>query len=571
MLPRACLLLAGLLALGLLAPACTGAVMGGGPPAGGGGAGPGGAGGGVAPTMDPPNPSGPIVSAPVPTSRFVRLNNRQWENTVTALLRLPAPLGLSSSFVTESLVTSFDTNGTVLEVATNQWSGYKRAAAKVANKVAREAPLLTMLAPPAADPATRAKNFIRDFGLRTFRRPLTDAEIARYTTLFNKGAAAIASGDAFADGVELVVRAFLQSPYFLYRIETSGNVVGGKIPLGDYEVAARLSYSLTNSMPDDDLMAAAASKKLQDREAVKQQAIRLIESPAGQAMVKDFHYQLLHVDNYDQISKDVQKAPAFTPDLNVALKDETMTFVNDVVYGQKKGFAELFSATYTFANSKVAKVYGMNKPAAGQDPFVRVELDPTQRAGLLTQAGFLSFYAEDQVPSIILRGARVAQDVLCVDIPPPPPNIPPLAPLTPGATNRKRVSDQTSVAPCNACHQELINPIGFAFENLDGFAQFRTQDAGQMIDASAKYTIDGKQLSYNGAVELSKLIAQSQQGHDCYGRHAAEYLYGRGIDANSEPDKTLIRQAGTNSKANASAKDLIVKLVSTDAFLTRAP
>jgi hypothetical protein len=267
----------------------------------------------------------------------------------------------------------------------------------------------------------------------------------------------------------------------------------------------------------------------------------------------------------------VTKAPAFTPELNPALKEETMTFVNDVLYGQKKGFTELFSAPYTFANSKVASVYGMNKAPAAGDPFVRVELDPTQRAGLLTQAGFLSFYAEGQVPSIILRGARIAQDVLCVAVPPPPPNIPPLAPLTPGATNRKRVSDQTSVAPCNTCHGEFINPLGFAFENLDGFAQLRTMDAGQPVDASSKYKIDDKEVSFNGAAELSKLIAQSQQGHDCYGRHVAEYLYGRAIDAANEPDKTLVKQAGVNSKVNASAKDLIVKLVSTDAFLNRAP
>jgi hypothetical protein len=554
---------------------CSGAVGNGTGPSGGGGTGTGPTGGsGGTPGGKPSDVSGPIVGLPAPSSRLVRLNSKQWENTVKDLLHLSAPLGYSSNFVTEPLQTSFDTNGSVLTIESNQWSGYKRAALDVAKKVSRDPQLLAVVAPPAADAAARARSFIRDFGLRTFRRPLTDADITRYNDLFTKGATLLATGDAFADGVEMVLRAFFQSPNFLYRIETSDTVNGGKIPLGDYEIASRLSYSLTNSTPDDTLLSAASAKMLQSRDNVLTQAQRLIASPAGQTTVSDFHYQLLHLENDVQIMKDPARAPAFTADLNASLKDETLTFVKDVIFGQSKGIAELLSAPYTFANSKVAKVYGMtvNAPAAGQpDPFVKLNLDPTQRAGILTQAGFLSFYADQQTPSIILRGVRIAQDVLCVDIPPPPNTIPPLADLAPNSTNRKRVENQTKDAPCNTCHTTLINPLGFALENLDGFAQFRTQENGQPIDATAKYTLDGKEVSFNGAVELMKAVSQSQQANDCYSRHLAEYLYGRKIDSTNDADASLITQAGARSKAYPSAKDLMVKLVTADEFLNRAP
>ncbi len=549
--------------------ACTGQVGAPGPGDPPGGPGPG-------PVTNPPGDiNGPIISMPVPgTSRMVRLNTQQWENTVRDLLRLPAPLGLSKDFVSAPLVTDFDTNGGVLTVDSNNRTDFQTAAEAIAKKVAHDPALLALVAPAAADPAARAKGFIQSFGQRAFRRPLAAADTDRYVALFNKGAMLLASGDAFVDGVEVVLRALFQSPHFLYRIESSTAAVGGKIALGDYEIASRLSYGLANTMPDDALLSDAAAKKLQGRDAVVEHAKRLLASPAGQTTVSDFHYQLLRLRDFDQINKDQQKAPAFTPEVNADLKQEALAFVNNVIYGQDKGVAEMLSAPYTFANSKVAKIYGLNvpTPAAGQpDPFVRVSLDPTQRAGLLTQVGFLAANAEGQTPAIIVRGVQIARDVLCVTIPDPPDDVPPLPELTPMSTNRQRVEMLTNNPPCSTCHTSTINPLGFAFERLDGFAQVRTQENGQTIDATGKYNIDGKDVSFNGALDLIKAIATSQQAHDCYSSHLAEYLYGRDVDANNMADRNLITQAGLRAKANPSIKDLIVKLVATDAFLTRAP
>jgi hypothetical protein len=516
--------------------------------------------------------SGPIVGLPAPSSRLVRLNTKQWENSVQDLLRLSAPLGYSSAFVQESLQTSFDTNGSVLEIDTNQWAGYKRAALQVASKVSRDAQLILVVAPAASDPTTRASGFIKTFGQRVFRRPFSDADVKRYTDLFNQGATLIGSGDAFADGVEIVLRAFFQSPNFLYRIETSDTVKNGMIPLSDYEIAQRLSYSLTNSTPDDTLLTAAAAGMLQSRDNVSQQAQRLIAAAPGQAMVSDFHYQLLQLENDDQIAKDATQVPLFTTDLNPSMKTETLSFVKNVIYDQNKGFGELLTAPYTFANSQVAQVYGAKAPAGSPDMFARVDLDPTQRAGLLTQAGFLTFYADaGATTNLILRGARMAVDFLCVDIPAPPPNIPPVPDLAPNTTNRTRITTMTKDAPCNTCHTTLINPLGFALETLDGYARYRTTENGQPIDATGQYNLDGKSVSFNGPVELMKLIGPSQQANDCYARHWAEYLYGRAVTNATPADASLITQAGARSRINLSAKDLILKLVTADSFLNRAP
>jgi hypothetical protein len=364
----------------------------------------------------------------------------------------------------------------------------------------------------------------------------------------------------------------LQSPNFLYRLESSANVVNGRVPLDGYEIASRLSYALMGTMPDDALFSAAASQGLQNRADVAAEAQRIVASAGGQANVLAFHDQLLHLSEFNQINKDPQKAPAFTSDVVPLLEQETLAFVKDVVYGQDRGIAEMLRAPYTFANSKIAKLYGKAVAPAGQaDPFVRLELEPTQRAGFLTQIGFLASNAIDQTPSIIPRGVHIAEDILCVSLPPPPNNIPPLPALDPNSTNRERVATLTMNAPCNGCHTSFINPLGFAFETLDGLGQYRTTENGHPIDATGKYLIDGNEVSFNGPVELMKAVAGSQQAHDCYAQHLAEFLYGRDLDVNNPADRALVTQAGAQAKSTPSARSLVVSLVTSDAFLERAP
>jgi hypothetical protein len=512
-------------------------------------------------------PGGPLVSQPGATSRFARLNHQQWENSVRDALKLSAPVGLSSTFVAEPLRSTFDTNGAVLSVGPDLWQDYQTAAEVVAAKVVKDAALLARLTPTVADKATA---FVEDFGLRAFRRPLTDAEVARYVALFNKGPTLMGSGNAFADGVEITLRAMFQSPNFLYRTELGTQVISGKVPLSDYEVASKLSYALNNSMPDDTLLAAAAGKELATRDGVFAQATRLLALPGAEDAVSNFHDQLLRMRNFDTISKDTKTYPLFDAGVAADLKQEALSFVKSVIFDQDHGFADLFSAPYTFANSRVRQMYGLGAGGTAST-FVRTDLDPTERAGFLTQIGFLASHGDQAMPSIIMRGVHIAKDILCVDIPPPPDMVPPLPAVMPGQTNRQRVEKLTSVAPCSGCHPVFINPLGFAFEKLDAVGGWRTTDNGQPVDAASSYNIDGQMVSYDGPVQLSQIIAQSQQGHACYARHWAEYLYGRDIDPANQADSDLVVNAGAISRTNPSAKHLILNLVTTESFVTRLP
>jgi hypothetical protein len=532
------------------------------------------------PGMRPPPGTftGPIVSEPGPASRFVRLSHRQWENTVRDALRLAEPLGLSSAFVAEPLRGTFDTNGSILSVSPDLFRDYQTAAEAIAARVARDPELIAMLAPGTAaggELRARAEAFVEGLGLRAYRRPLTAAEMTRGLALFDRGATLIGSGDAFADGVEIVTSYFFQSPHFVYRTELSSAAAGGRIALDAYEIATRLSYALTNTMPDDALFDAAAGDALGTREGVLAQAERLLGTAAARSTVADFHEQLLHMREYETVAKDEAAFPAFGDGVAEDLKRESLAFIDDVVFEQELGLPELLTAPYTFANGRIAEIYGIDLPGSGggaaAEEFVRVELDPAERAGLLTQVGFLASNGEGTTPNIIMRGVHVARKILCMDLPPPPANVPPLPPLAATSTNRERVEELTKNAPCNGCHTAIINPLGFALEKLDGVGRYRTEENGHAIDAASSYVLDGETVSFDGAVELSARIAASQQAHDCYSRHWVEYLYGREVDMNSGADRGLVEQAGSLSSSDASVRKLIVNLVATDAFVTRVP
>jgi hypothetical protein len=508
--------------------------------------------------------AGPIVTTPSTTTRFMRLNHRQWENTVRDVLKLSTPTNLSNSFVAEPLRSTFDTNGAVLSVSADTFKDYQNAAESLGSTVAKDAAIKSRLSAQAD-----ATTFIKNLGKRAFRRPLTDAEVTATKALFDKGKALVGSGDDFADGVQLVSDYFFQSPHFIYREELSSGAAGAKVALNAYEVASKLAYAVTGSMPDDALFAAADAGALSTRDQVVAEVKRLLGTQGAKDSLLEFHDQLLVMRGYDNIHKN-ESFTGFGEGVAEDLRQEAKHFIQDIVFQQDHGFTTLMTAPYTFANARVRGLYGLENQApagANATDFIKLQLDPTQRAGLLTQIGFLASNGEQSTPNIIIRGVHIARKIMCSALPPPPMNVPPLPEQQPNSTNRQRVELATKDAPCNGCHTNIINPLGVALEHLDGVGRYRTTDNGQPVDSTTSYTIDGKTVPIAGAVELANAIATSDQAHACYAQNMAEYLYGRVI--NRDTDNQLVQQGGWLSHDKESLQNLVVNLLATDAFLTR--
>jgi hypothetical protein len=517
-------------------------------------------------TSCPTKPGEPAV-APLDTSRFPRLSHLQWENTVQDLLQLAQPSGLSASFTGDPLGGIFDNNESSLLVAPGLWADYQTAAEQLSVLVTSDAAQLDKLIPAGApaDAAGRARAFIEAFGMRAYRRPLTPAEVTGYLALFAKGKDLVDGPDDFAKGARLTLQAFLQSPHFVYRVEASSAALGATIPLSDFELATKLSYMLWNTMPDDALFAAAKAGKLATTEGVLAQATRLLDDDRARVMVASFHHQLFQYDHYDDLTKDPTLFPDFTPALGADMKREAEMFIEDVVFAQQGGIKEILTEPTTYVNSGLAAIYGL-KGNFGSD-FVKVSLDPKTRSGILTRIGFLASNATSHEQHSIHRGVFINRRVICAKLPDPPNNVPPLPPAAAYKTNRERVEKHTGKGTCGAtCHGTLINPAGFAFEHYGAIGQYEDTENGNPVNSADTYNLDGKDVSYQDAVEFDDLIAESDQVHACYAKHWLQYAYGR---ADQAADGVAIADLAKESRKGA--RSLILALTQTQAFRSRIP
>ncbi|MES1172307.1 MAG: DUF1592 domain-containing protein [Bacteroidota bacterium] len=504
---------------------------------------------------------------PPATTRFFRLTNAQYDNTVRALTGLD--IRVSADFPADQNQAGFD-RGMDLQVGDALGKAYRATAEMIAAQVVTTPAAYQKVvgcAPSAGDTCMRA--YLAGFGRRAYRRPLTDAEKATYAALFAQGNTLVdGAGDAFQKGVQTTLQAFLQSPHFLYRTELSTTRVGSLVALGNYEVASRLSYLLQNGPPDDQLLQAAEGAQLATADQAVVQARRLVATTAARDTVRDFHHQWLEMDAYaNKLAKDAAKYPTVTPDLAPTLIAETEQFVGAVTFDLGKGFQSLLTAPFTFVNKTTAPLYGVTGTFG--DALQRVDLDPSKRAGLFTRLGFLASHAYSNQSSPIHRGAYIQRHVMCATLPDPPANIPKLPALGATQTTRQQVDMHTAPAECAGCHHLIINPVGFAFENYDAVGAYRTTENGVTIDASGTLAGAAGNPAFADAVAASRLIAESAEARSCYAKTWIRYAFGR---QETTGDSCAIAAMATSLGDDAyKVTDLMVDMTRTKPFMFRAP
>ncbi|MBC8069298.1 MAG: DUF1592 domain-containing protein [Deltaproteobacteria bacterium] len=507
---------------------------------------------------------------PAPNTRFFRLTHTQWENTVQDLLYLPEPTGLSEDFRTDPATGGFlfDNNAQTLEVDQTLWQSYAGAAMQVAELVAADPSLLAAIVPPdAGDAGARTTQFITELGTRAYRRPLTQEEIDLHVTAFDAAAALYEGVDPFTAGVRMTIETMLQSPHFIYRIESSSEVAGELIPLNGYEVASRLSYLLWGSMPDDDLFAAAGDDALGDADALADQARRMLADPRAHAVIERFHYQALDVRKFENVAPSTTFFPDVPADLGALAVEESRRFIEDVVFTRDGGLADLLISNETFVNDDLAKLYGLD--GSYGDEFVKAELDTNERRGWMTQIGFLASHSTTVNPDPIHRGVFVARRMACLAVAAPPDGVPPLPPPE-GRSNRQTVAEHTEQpgSACVGCHSTIINPMGFPFENYAADGSYRTADGEFPVDASSTVVLDGNDVAVDDALDLSEALAASPSVHECYLKHWVEYAHGRPL---APEDLPFTQRLGVDSQEGAlPVKELLVELVTSRAFRNRA-
>jgi hypothetical protein len=511
--------------------------------------------------------AGGLADVPSPSTRFARLTHAQWRNTVRDLFGLPESEVATFAEALRADANQggflFDNQGQTLTVDEALWGGYRRAAADVAERVSGDAALLERLVQEERD----ARTLVARIGLSVYRRPLSEAELGEHAALFAAGAELYEGLDAFTAGVRITLEAMLQSPLFVYRVENSEQLAGKVIPLSAFEVASRLSYFLWNTLPDAELFDAAASSDLLKASEVARHAERMLDDPRAKSVIASFHDQVFETIKLSSIAP----SPAFYEDvpdtLGASARREQELFVQNVILEGGLGISDLLTSSETYVNDDLARVYGLSGSFGAE--HVAVSLDPSQRAGILTQVGFLAAHATSVEPDPIHRGVFVARRIACLDLPAPPNNITPLPNLD-GLTNRERVAQHTEQpgSVCAGCHTTTINPFGFPFESYDAIGAFRREDNGQSVDTSASPLIDGARVPVADAVELSEKLADSAGVHACYVKHWLEFAHGRAEASNDAHQ--IERLAAASRAGELSVRKLLVALTASEAFLTRS-
>ncbi len=374
----------------------------------------------------------------------------------------------------------------------------------------------------SADPCVR--EFVASFARRAFRRPATASEIDVYTGLV----ASTADPDVWA-GLAYAVAAILQSPGFLYRVELGEPATEepDQFRLTAFELATRLSYLVTGSTPDDELLDAAESGALDGAEGLSEQLERLLASPAAQTALMTFLEEQLDLHHVHKVVKVPDVFPDFTPALADAMAHEMYEVVRDVAVREPDDLLSLLSRRDTYVNGPLAALYGVAGPDSASEwiPVTLPEDGP--RAGLLGFAGFLASHAGAAETSVTKRGFFVVSKLLCREIPAPPADVITVLPAPPEGghvTMRERVEQHMSDPSCKGCHIAM-DPPGLALEHFDALGAYRESDNGLTIDATGE--IDGE--AFDGARELGELLSSHPDVSACFARRFHEYALGMSL------------------------------------------
>jgi Protein of unknown function (DUF1592)/Protein of unknown function (DUF1588)/Protein of unknown function (DUF1585)/Protein of unknown function (DUF1595)/Protein of unknown function (DUF1587)/Planctomycete cytochrome C len=348
-----------------------------------------------------------------------------------------------------------------------------------------------------------ATAFARSLARRAYRRPPSQAEVDVLLRVYKL---AIEKGRPHPEALRLVLKAALVSPQFLFITPEGGAAPTGDIvPLGDHQLASRLSYLLWATMPDAELSALADAGTLHEPATLAAQARRLLADPRSRALFDGFGAQWLGLDKLAGKTFDASKFPQMTPALRASMLEEGRLFFESVLR-ENRSVATFIDADYVFVNETLASIYGL-KGVAGPE-FRRVALPEGDRGGILSMPGILATTSFPNRTSPVNRGVWVLEQILGQHVPPPPANVPALEKQdhdkVAGLTLRQRTELHRSDPTCASCHK-VLDPIGFGLENFDAIGRWRVRDdSGGIIDASGELPGD---LRFSTPKELKKIVA----------------------------------------------------------------
>ena len=413
--------------------------------------------------------------------------------------------------------------------------------------------------------AVCAQQILTTVARHAYRRPPTPKEITTLMTFFGEGR----KGASFEDGIEYALRLVLASPQFLVRAErepldSARGKPGTGYRITDLELASRLSFFLWSSIPDEELITVASQGRLSQPAVLGQQVRRMLHDPKSDALVTNFAQQLLYLRNLPATSPDGIFYPNWDDELRQAFKRESELFFESILR-EDRNVLDLLTADYTFVNERLARHYGI--PNVYGARFRRVTLPPEldYRRGLLGKGAFLSVtWTQNFRSSPVKRGVWVLENILGTPPPEPPPNVPALEDTKgesgKALTLREQMTLHRGAPTCAGCHK-IMDPIGFALENFDADASWRTKqggDGGVPIDTKVKL-FDGQEVSGPAGLRTA-LLRYSPQFARMFAEKLMTYAVGRGMEYTDMPTiRAIVRDTAKDNNRFSAIVTAVVK------------
>jgi hypothetical protein len=417
-----------------------------------------------------------------------------------------------------------------LSVTASGFEQYYAIAASVADQALAEQRRTTVVPCQPTDAKTAdaacAAAFVEKYGRLLFRRRLARDEVEARVAL---AAEAAARTESFYEGLELALVSLMISSNYLFRVERSELDPSGDLRLDAFTKAARLSYLLWNTTPDDELLQAAETGALHDDAELRRQVQRMLAAPRLEAGLRAFFRDVLHFDLLNEITKDAQLYPKYSSVVARSAEEETLRTIVDHLLVRDADYRELFTTRETHVDRTLAAAYGT--PYVFDEEWSHHTFDEAEgRAGILSRIAFLALFSHPGDSSPTKRGVAILEMLKCEPTPEPPANVDfsivndvsnPSLP-----TRRARLLAHSTEESCSGCHLKS-DPLGLALEHFDGMGQIRRTENGASIDVNVE--LGGR--VYTGAAGLGAALHDDPSVTRCL----VKQLYGYGAGRPADP------------------------------------
>ncbi len=485
------------------------------------------------------------------------LTRAEYKSSLSFLLgAINAPLKLPDDFYTPGFTSIGGAQVAINAPAVELYEAASRAAAaEVFGDGARWQQLVGCQ--PQADLSDACvSTFVQTFGKRAFRRDLDATELETWVKI-GKDAAAL-PGSSAAKGLETVVSGMLQSPFFLYRVETNRlDTVSGRLKYDGTSMATRLAFLLTGRTPNDALLSAAASGQLDTVEGLRAAAAPLLDDPSAADRMAVFFDEFSQARFVNDVQKSPTMFPSWNPALQASMLEATNLFIKKVVLAPGADVRAFFNSNQTFVDATLAPIYGVSAPVSG---FTQITLAPeTGRAGIFGQAAVLAGHSQADHNSPTRRGVFIASTFLCSKPPDPPPGIPTTLTPDPTKTERQILEAHRTAIQCKSCHA-LFDPLGFGLEHFDSIGKYRDVENGQPVDATG--SLDG--VAFDGAAQMGNVLRDNARVLNCMMDNF--YRASNGVVDSSADSAQVESLAQVLAAKGYVWRDFLVDFVVSDAF-----